>query len=231
MALWDFDDGDDFATDEFPDELDDPSESEMESMLLRYRDSQDELLGRVPLPAPSEVASMDDIDLYDTIIEDDASSSEDDEEEPACGIFSATYCYILGVLAGVLKLGADALYFAAQQRYTAHVTTSNGYMASKKLMVRDDMMIVDCGATKHCVPNASELSKVTDPDPRHAVKVGNGERLEVTQIGEMQTKVNTMTPVTCKGEVVMRSGVETMLLKHVLVVPDMACALFSCIQV
>ena len=39
----------------------------------------------------------------------------------------------------------------------------------------------------------------TDPDPRHAVKVGNGDRLEVSKIGEMQTKVNTMTPVTRKG--------------------------------
>ena len=61
---------------------------------------------------------------------------------------------------------------------------------------RHDVMIVDCGATKHCIPDASKLSKVTDPNPRHAVKVGNGDRLEVSKIGEMQTKVNTMTPVT-----------------------------------
>ena len=96
-------------------------------------------------------------------------------------------------------------------------------------MTGDDVMIVDCGATKHCIPDASKLTNVTDPNPRHAVKVGHGERLEVIKIGEMQTKVNTMTPVTRKGEVTMRCAIETMHLTNVLVVPDMACcALFSC---
>ena len=80
----------------------------------------------------------------------------------------------------------------------------------------------------HCIPDASKLSKVTHPDPKHAVKVGNGERLMVTKIGEMQTKVTTTTPVTRNGVSTLRSGVETMRLTNVLVVPDMACALFSC---
>ena len=69
-------------------------------------------------------------------------------------------------------------------------------MATKgTLMTDDDVMIVDCGATKHCIPDASKLSKATDPNPRHAVKVGNGERLDVSKIGEMRTRVNTTTEV------------------------------------
>ena len=82
--------------------------------------------------------------------------------------------------------------------------------------------------SKHCIPDASKLSEVTDPDPRHAVKVGDGNRLDISVIGEMQTKVNTVTPVTRKGEVSMRNAIDTMHLTHVLVVPEMACNLFSC---
>ena len=186
----------------------------------------------MPLTPPSATARAIDTDLCNAnSIESDTSDySEDDEPEPEQSMLTATYYYLLGAIACLLSLAADALTFAAQRRYADHLATSNGYMASKgNLMTGDDVMIVDCGATKHCIPDASKLTKVTDPNPRHAVKVGHGERLEVIKIGEMQTKVvNTMTLVTRKGEVTMRYAVETMHLTNVLVVPDMACALFSC---
>ena len=60
------------------------------------------------------------------------------------------------------------------------------------------------------------------------MKVGDGKRLDVSVIGEMQTKVNTVTPVTRKKEVSMRHAVETLYLTNVLVVPEMACNVFSC---
>ena len=79
-------------------------------------------------------------------------------------------------------------------------------------MTSDDVMIVDCGATKHCIPVASTLSKVTDANPMHAVRVGDGKRLHVSVIGEMRTKVNTVTPVTRKKKISLHHTVETMLL-------------------
>ena len=80
---------------------------------------------------------------------------------PVQGMASATYCYLLGTIACLMSLVADALTFAAERRYADYVTTSNGYMATKgELMTGDDVMIVDCGATKHCIPDASKLSKL-----------------------------------------------------------------------
>ena len=63
------------------------------------------------------------------------------------GIISATYCYLLGAIACLMTLVADALTFAAERCYADYITTSNGYMASKgNLMTGDDVMIVDCAA-------------------------------------------------------------------------------------
>jgi hypothetical protein len=99
-------------------------------------------------------------------------------------------------------------------------------------MASHDVMIFDCHATKHCTPDASKLSKVTDANPRHAVRVGDGERLDFSVIGEMRTNIrspdNTVTPVTCKKKTSLRHAVETMHLTNVLVVPEMKCNLFSC---
>ena len=44
----------------------------------------------------------------------------------------------------------------------------------------------------------------------------------------MQTKVNTVTPVTRGKKTSLHYGVETVLLTNVLVVPEMKCNLFSC---
>ena len=56
----------------------------------------------------------------------------------------------------------------------------------------------------------------------------HGKRLPVSMIGEMRTKVSTVTPVTRGTKTKLHRGVETMLLTNVLVVPDMKCNLFSC---
>jgi hypothetical protein len=53
------------------------------------------------------------------------------------------------------------------------------------LMTGDDTMIVDCGATKHCIPDASRLYTITDSSPKHKVRIGNGKKLDVTAIGEL----------------------------------------------
>ena len=76
-------------------------------------------------------------------------------------------------------------------------------------MTSDNVMIVDCGATKHCIPDATKLSKVADAKSLHAVRVGDGKRLPVSMIGEMRTKVNTVTPVTRGKKTSLHYGVET----------------------
>ena len=98
-----------------------------------------------------------------TDIESDTSGSDDDEPEPKLGMLEATCYYLLSAFACLLSLVANALAFTAQRRYADHVATSKGYMACKgNLMAGGDVMIVDCGATKHCIPDASKLSKVTE---------------------------------------------------------------------
>ena len=72
------------------------------------------------------------------------------------------------------------------------------------------------------------LTEVTDASPQHAVKVGDGTRLKVTKIGIMLTKVNTVSTVMRGGLTSLRYSVESMRLTNVLVVPQIACSLFSC---
>ena len=80
------------------------SEADMDSMLETYRASQDEPLGRVPLPPPSATAPADDTELCDAAsIESDTSDSEDDEPEPEQSMLTATYYYLLGAIACLLS--------------------------------------------------------------------------------------------------------------------------------
>ena len=127
---------DDVALMDFPVDIDHEmeqlSEADMDSFLDAYRASQDELLGRVPLPSPSATALADDTkDADATDIESDTSGSDDDELEPKLGMLEAICYYLLGAFACLLRLVADALAFTAQRRYADHVATSKGYMASK----------------------------------------------------------------------------------------------------
>ena len=89
-------------------------------------------------------------------------------------------------------------------------------------------MIIDCGATAHCVADPSLLTLVTDPNPNRKVRVGNGAPLNVTKVGEMIKMVRTETPVARKGKRTTRVSFESMHLSDVLVVPQMRCQLFSC---
>jgi hypothetical protein len=86
-------------------------------------------------------------------------------------------------------------------------------------MASDDIMIVNCADTKHCVPDAPELPKVTDSNPKHAVKVGDGMRLDVSVIGDMRTEINTVAPATREEQASMHNAVEEIHLNNVLVVP------------
>ena len=90
----------DVALIDFPDDIDHEieqlSEADMDSFLEAYRASQDELLGRVPLPTPSATALADDTKDGDALDpESDTSGSDDDEPEPKQGILEATCRYLL----------------------------------------------------------------------------------------------------------------------------------------
>jgi transposase InsO family protein len=89
-------------------------------------------------------------------------------------------------------------------------------------------LIVDCGATKHCVPTVQELDTVTDSSPITTVRVGNNSHLSVTAIGTMSVKVKTQWVTRRKNKTTIVAGSETMRLSNVLVVPKMPCRLFSC---
>ena len=54
-------------------------------------------------------------------------------------------------------------------------------------------LIVDSGATKHCVGHESQLDRVTIRNPLHGgVRVGSGAKLPVRAIGTMRLKVDTI---------------------------------------
>ena len=87
--------------------------------------------------------------------------------------------------------------------------------------------IVDCGATKHCTPQLSDLAQVTDPNPRRAIRVGNGKLLPVTAIGTVKLNVPTCYQTKRKNKTNTVHGHELMELSNVLVVPEMTCRLMS----
>ena len=64
-------------------------------------------------------------------------------------------------------------------------------------------------------PFLSDLATVTTRRPDGTVRVGNGKRLRVTAVGTVHLRVRTST------------GQETVVLTNVLVVPQLACRLFS----
>ena len=83
---------------------------------------------------------------------------------------------------------------------------------------RKSDLIVDCGATKHCIFDEKELTTITDANPRHYVTVGNGTRMRVSKVGTMDITVPTEHP----------AGQRSMHLTNVLCVPGMPWRLFSC---
>ena len=87
--------------------------------------------------------------------------------------------------------------------------------------------IVDCGATKHCTPHLSDLAQVTNPNPRRAIRVGNGKLLPVTAIGIVRLNVPTTYQTKRKHKTKTESGHELMELSDVMVVPEMKCRLMS----
>ena len=76
--------------------------------------------------------------------------------------------------------------------------------------------VVDCGATKHCVPFIGDLSEITNSRPNIRVRVANGTWISVTAVGKAQVTVDSP------------GGPCTMHLSGVLVVPGLTQRLFSC---
>ena len=154
-------------------------ETNIDVLLEEYRASFSELFGSEPSPTPSATVLADDTEDGDAIdSESDTSGSNDDEPEPARAM-AAKCRYLFGLFLSLANALAISLF--ARWHSADPITDSKGYVAHRgNLMADDDVMIVDCGATKHCIPDASKLSKVTDPNPRHAVKIGDGKRLDVS---------------------------------------------------
>ena len=89
-------------------------------------------------------------------------------------------------------------------------------------------LIVDSGATKHCVSSIDQLDTITDRAPNHGgVRVGSGQKLAVQAVGNARIQVNTLQQRRRKKKLSTVQAVETMNLSNVLVVPGMPCRLFS----
>ena len=79
-----------------------------------------------------------------------------------------------------------------------------------------NVWVIDCGATKHCVPSESCCDKILcRPRDRH-VRVANGQRIQVVAIGSVKVHVQSTL------------GPTTMTLKTVLVIPAIRARIFSC---
>lgn len=90
------------------------------------------------------------------------------------------------------------------------------YQVNTESTPRDDSWVVDCGATKHCVPSESCCSTIEHWPKARFVKVANGFRLRVTSVGDARVLVESV------------QGTRTMILSQVLVIPGLRAKLFSC---
>jgi len=88
--------------------------------------------------------------------------------------------------------------------------------------------IIDCGSTKHIVPNTLDLDFVTDANPVVSVRVASQQHLPVVAIGVATVLVEALR-VTFSGGV-HRSAKERvpMLLSNVYIIPGIASRLFLC---
>lgn len=76
--------------------------------------------------------------------------------------------------------------------------------------------VIDCGATKHCVPYTGDLSRVNCTRPNVWVRVANGTLIKATAMGEASVPVAST------------NGPRNLHLSNVLVVPGLSQRLFSC---
>ena len=94
-----------------------------------------------------------------------------------------------------------------------------------------DQLIVDCGATKHCM-SIEELTMCATtlkaPPTARYVRVASGQLLPVEAIGDVSAEVKTIITTRRKGKITTRSGKETMHLTNVLGVRGIKAKLFSC---
>ena len=119
------------------------------------------LSGSKPSPATSATALVDDAKDDDAIDPETITSplfAQWPSAEPTAGAANTRS----GTALGGSKLVNGKWRF--NESYVARKTN---------LMTSDNIMNVNCGDTKDCVPDAPELLKVTDSNPDHAVKVGD----------------------------------------------------------
>ena len=81
--------------------------------------------------------------------------------------------------------------------------------------------VADSGATVHCVPTASMLTKVTRPGTDRPLKVADKRTVHVECTGTIDECVSTIDPMG-------KRAVDRLHLKRVLVVPSFKTPLFSC---
>ena len=92
-------------------------------------------------------------------------------------------------------------------------------------------LIIDCGATKHCMPIenvrlcATNFTKSTSP---RYVRVANGQMLKVAGYADVALKVKTYVTHRRKSKQTVTSAMETMRLSNVLAVHGIKANLFSC---
>ena len=189
-------------------------------------------------PLGSVAPSMEDdtpaIDVFDAIWHDHDQRDASTCLHPFLAMFFAFVNTMRRIMfsprtmvIAMLVAGCFFIYWPREIEHTNDAVLTNGNMLfDKKAHALD--MIVDSGATKHCVGHVSELDQVTQSLPQHGgVRVGNGARLPVTAVGTVRLKVDTIREERRKKKVKFVSGNETMKLTNVLVVKGMPCRLFS----
>jgi len=88
--------------------------------------------------------------------------------------------------------------------------------------------VIDCGSTKHIVPDISDLDYVTNGAPGTMVRVANKEFVPVTAIGVATVYVDAIRVTKVNGVDCAKAVCVPMRLTNVFVVPGISARLFSC---
>ena len=129
----------------------------MAAYLEAYRVAQDDLFGRVQLSSRPQLRPIQDDTISDGASSDTDCSSSDvlpyDAELP--GLRNWLHLYFLFSFS--CFLGAMEFVLAYMSGNKDEASVSSSYMATKwARLTDDDTMIVDCGATKHCIPATNQ---------------------------------------------------------------------------
>ena len=101
-----------------------------------------------------------------------------------------------------------------------------GWFSSDTALLADasgvEYFIIDCGCTKHSVPNVSDLDTITDDHPHQSIIVASKQHMPVAAIG---TKTNVVTAYPADSNHEGPGHQVEMKLTNVWAVPGLAASL------